>query len=249
MPRQSRRTLLLTRPEAASARFAAQARARFGQELRVVISPVLHPVFLTPETSVDTLGGVIFSSETGVEGFCRAFAARGLPAWCVGPRTAEAARNAGFDSRVAGGDAQALVALLLSERPQGPLLHARGRDTTGNLARDLRMGGLDATEAVVYVQEAQPLSDEARRLLAGRAEVLLPVFSPRSAQLLAAQLDRSTRAPILLAALSPAVARLASALPALRRETADSPDAGGMLNALARLLGAEAKACAGASGD
>lgn len=242
MARQSRPALLLTRPEAASLRFADQCKERFGDGLRVVVSPVLRPVFLAPP-SPEPVAGVIFSSETGVEGFCRWSSLRGLPAFCVGPRTAEAATGAGFKTQEAGGDAQALFALLVKTRPQGLLLHARGRDTTGNLAQDLRREGLNVAEAVLYAQEPQDLTPEARALLAGEAEVLLPVFSPRSVQLLAAQMEDGVCAPLLVAALSPAVARVASVLPARRRETAQRPDADGMLGALARLIGAQGKPC------
>ena len=238
MARQSRPTVLLTRPKAASARFAAQIAARFGDDLPIVISPILEPEFQRPALPQAPIAGLIFTSETGVAAFCALSPLRAAPAWCVGAHTAQAAQAAGFDARAAGGDAASLVATLLAARPDGLLLHARGRDTTGNLAQDLTRAGLTVAETIVYAQIAKPLSSDARHALSGPSAVILPVFSPRTAQLLALDIDDTQTAPLWLASLSPAVDRAAFGLRTQRRQIADRPDALAMLDCLARLLGA-----------
>jgi len=240
MARQSRPTLLLTRPETASLRFAEQVRAVLG-DMPVLIAPILAPEFRAADLP-ERFDGLIFSSETGVEGFCRLHSCRALTAWCVGPRTADCARRAGFAVIEAGGDARALASRIMADMPRGLLLHARGADTTGTLAEDLRRAGLLVAGAVVYAQIAQPLSSAARHLMMGAAPILLPVFSPRTAQVLLAELDGQRSAPLWLASLSPAVARVASALRPERESVADTPDAAGMIAALARLLGASGQA-------
>ncbi len=88
--------MLLTRPAAQNARFAAQVTARFGPGVRFVDSPLLAPRFLDPTLPAGPFDAVVFTSETGVAGYRRLTAEQALPAWCVGPRTAEAARAAGF---------------------------------------------------------------------------------------------------------------------------------------------------------
>ena len=84
------RTLLLTRPEGASRRFAAAVQGALGGGWRVVISPLMETRFLTvPLPDCDTLA---FTSETAVRAVARLGTDRRALAWCVGPRTEEAAR-------------------------------------------------------------------------------------------------------------------------------------------------------------
>jgi uroporphyrinogen-III synthase len=241
MARQSRAVpCLLTRPAAQGDRFAAGLADRFGGALRLVQAPLLAPVFLAPAIP-DPLAGVIFTSETGVAALARLIPApRGLPAWCVGGRTAEAARRAGFAPRSAEGDAEDLLRLLLADPKaaalNAPLLHARGQEARGELSRRLADRGIAATEAVVYAQQPQPLTAEAQALLARPGPVLLPLFSPRTAALFRAA------APAPLAALhaiamSPAVARALDGVPLAGLTLAGRPDADAMQEAVGRTLG------------
>ena len=239
MAAQSRPTLLLTRPEPAATRFAAQLRERFGDGLEILSSPLMAPVFLAP-TLPGGWQGTIFTSETGVEGLRRLTGRRG-PAVCVGPRTAEAAQAAGWQAEVIGGDANGLVAALTRQPRPGLWLHARGREAAGDLAARLRTAGMSVTEAVVYAQEPRPLTEAARARLMEGAPVIVPLFSPRSAGLFVAQTG-GTVAPLLVAAISKAAADAVGPLGALRVECAPTPDGPGMLTALARLMGAGAGA-------
>jgi len=229
--------LLLTRPAAQGDRFAAMVRARFGPDLPILVSPLIVPEFLAPPLPADPRG-LIFTSETGVEGFARLWQGGSRPAWCVGDRTAAAADAAGFDARSAAGDAAALVAMLRAEAPPGLLLHARGRDSRGDVAGTLARQGLSVAEAIVYAQLEQPLSEAARTLLRGTAPVAVPLFSPRTAGLFAAALKADRlEAPVWIAALSPAVAEAAGVGRPSRLAVARRPDAAAMVEALARLAG------------
>jgi uroporphyrinogen-III synthase len=166
----------------------------------------------------------------------------GLPAWCVGDRTAQAARKAGYGARSAAGDAAALVAAILAEAPPGPLLHARGEDSRGAVADRLTAAGLPTAEALVYAQRPAALSDEARRLLGGADPILVPLFSPRSAEIFAAALaDIPRPAPLWVAALSPAVADAAAPLSPARMAIAGAPDADALLQAAEGLIAAAAQ--------
>ena len=114
MIRQSRAptpAVLLTRPQAQGARFAAALAEALG-EVRIVTSPLMAPEFLSPRIEARP-EALVFTSETGVEAFRRLEtpALRGVArAWCVGNRTAQAARAAGLRPQSADGDAEALVA-------------------------------------------------------------------------------------------------------------------------------------------
>lgn len=194
--------VILTRPAAQARRFAASLR-RAVPGLRVMVAPLMEEVLLAPALEIAGRA-VIFTSETGVRA-----AARLIPqdlrgeAHCVGPRTAAAARRAGFTAHLAGSDAATLVAALA--RPGPPLIHLRGLDARGDVAARLTQAGRPTLEAIVYRQDECPLSPRATAALTGAAPVLVPVFSPRSARLLR-QAVGTPGGHVTLAALSPAVA-------------------------------------------
>ncbi|MCX8509269.1 MAG: uroporphyrinogen-III synthase, partial [Rhodobacteraceae bacterium] len=97
--------LLLTRPEAAAARFAAAFQAMAGGDWPVVLSPLMDTLWLAPPVDMNGIGGLIFTSETAVRAYGRLQRGHGLPAWCVGARTGEVARTLGFEVRIGPGDA------------------------------------------------------------------------------------------------------------------------------------------------
>lgn len=178
-------------------------------------------------------GAVILTSEAGAER-AGALGLAGLPAWCVGARTAQVAARAGLLAREAGPDAAALVAALLAARPPGPLLHVRGEHAAVAVARLLREAGLPAEEAVAYRADSLAPSAAARAALDGAGPLAVPLFSPRSAALLG---DWGPRAPLLVAAMSPAVAAAAETLRPRRLIVATRPDATAMAEATLALLG------------
>ncbi|MGP3696875.1 uroporphyrinogen-III synthase [Rhodobacter sp. NSM] len=247
MAPQSRAPLpavLLTRPEAQGARFAAALAAALGP-VRIVTAPLMVPHYLSPAIPLRP-AALVFTSETGVEGFrrLRAPALEGVVrAWCVGNRTARAARAAGLDARSADGDAEALIEAILAAGETGPLLHLRGEESRGAVAARLSASGLMSAEAVVYDQRPQPLSPEAVTLLSEGTPVIAPLFSPRTARLLGAELARAGLAPPLrVAAMSAAVAEAAAALPPHRLRIAERPDAEALLEVVKALFDAEAEA-------
>lgn len=229
--------VLLTRPAAQAARFAEELAARFGNRLRPVISPLMAPRYLAPDWPDAAYSTLILTSETGAEAAARLRAqGRVLPdrAVCVGDRTAHAAQEAGFSASSAQGDAEALLTHILSSGDPGPFLHLRGRDARGDIAPRLAAQGRPAHAAIVYDQEALPLTDDAVQVLGGRDPVVVPLFSPRSVALLA---ERGPfNAPLLVAAISPAAAARAAALRPLRLVTAGRPDGAAMLDAVESLI-------------
>lgn len=234
-----RPTLLLTRPHTASARFAASLRAMLGDDWPIVESPLLDIVLLTPPADDVAMAAaadqVIFTSENGVEGLAALLPARGRVAWCVGGRTAAAARAVGYQAIAAEGDAPSLRALIGAAAPRARLVHARGRHIVAPLAQQLTAAGLPCTEITVYDQIERQLSAAARAALAGPAPVIAPLFSPRSARIFA-RAAAGAAAPIWLAAMSPAVADAAAALAPARLAVADRPEAGAVLAAVRALL-------------
>ena len=227
--------VLLTRPEAEARGFARLLVSRFGEMVRPVVAPLMVPRLLNPRLPAGPFEAVIFTSAQAVAGASRL---SGLPgrAYCVGRKTAEAARLAGFDARSADGDAGALVAAILADPPKGALLYLRAADTRGEVAERLTQAGVTTVSAVIYRQDPCPLSAEAVALLQGAGRVLVPLFSPRSARIFAEALPADAQAALGVAALSPAVAEVAAELNPARLVVAGHPDAQGMLDAVATLL-------------
>jgi len=236
MTQQSRPNLLLTRPDAQSQRFAGEVAARFGA-MDVVISPLLVPRFLPatlPSGIASGMDGFIFTSETGVAAALAAgVRAQGEPAYCVGARTAAAARQAGFDARDAQGDWHDLAALITREGGQKSLAFLCAREAAHHLQTVLTVAGHHIARIEVYTQETLPLNSQAKALLAGARPVVLPLFSPRSAQVFCAQAQPS--APVYLLGLSAAVTD-AFILPFARKAVAHRPNSAALLDALAEVI-------------
>jgi uroporphyrinogen-III synthase len=99
----------------------------------------------------------------------------------------------------------------------------------------LRAAGFEVDEAVVYETADLPLLPAAQAALDGTQPVIVPLFSPKSAQRAAAAMG-GARAPLVVLSLSSAVDRAAAAIPAVRRLVARRPDADGMMEIMIRAL-------------
>ncbi|WP_425040355.1 uroporphyrinogen-III synthase [Primorskyibacter sp. S187A] len=195
-------TLLLTRPEEASLRFAAQIA---DPKLNIIISPVLG---ITPVSSPRPAGahqGLIFSSANAVTQFQEAIR---LPSYVVGRTTAAAVEARGGEVRHVALNGEALANWMLQHRPDVPLLHVCGRHVAVPVAERLTEAGLRCDTWCVYTQEARALSQDARAALEREENVILPLFSPRSAAILVEQLSACPAGAVLtIIAMSAAVAQ------------------------------------------
>lgn len=225
--------LLLTRPEAASRRFLAEVRRGTGDTVAAVISPLMRPRFL--DVAVPETAEIAFTSETAVRAVARLGPDRSARAWCVGSRTAAAAREAGFRTSAGGGTGELLAAAMIRSGLRGPVFCPVAADQAFDIASALSSAGIETVSAVVYEQESCAPTAEAQHLLAGTRPVVLPLFSVRSARLAAAAFA-GHRAPLRVAALSDQIA----AVDGLRAEcclVAARPEAPAMVAVVLRLLG------------
>jgi uroporphyrinogen-III synthase len=180
--------LLVTRPEPDNARTAEALRAR-GHE--VTLAPVLR---VAPEAKADLGDGpwaaVLITSANAARAVAdhpRRETCLRIPAFCVGRRSAEAARAAGFAEVVsADGDAGDL-ARLVAERVAGqqsnqPLLWLAGEDRADDLAGALSSHGIAVHTVTIYRAVAETaLPAEVRGLLADGAIDGVLHYSRRSA--------------------------------------------------------------------
>ena len=95
--------------------------------------------------------------------------------------------GSGSTPQLAAGSAAALIEAIAQAAPLGPLLHLHGRHTRGAVAARLSERGIETRAAELYDQRAIPPTEPLAPLAAGR-RVIAPLFSPRSAELLAAQI-------------------------------------------------------------
>ncbi|KIX16784.1 MULTISPECIES: uroporphyrinogen-III synthase [Paracoccus] len=218
MPPAPRPILLMTRPGDDSERTAA----RIGAD--VIVAPILQIVPVDHDgAALARAPGLVFTSAHAV---ASAGPGRGRPAICVGERTGQVARDAGFAVIQGAGTADSLAPLIAASPV--PLVHPHGR----HLAQRLAVPGV-----VVYDQRPQPLTARARAALMGVRPVVVPVYSPRSARLLAG-MAAGARAPLWVVAISDAAAAAWTA-PAARRVVADQPSGRAMDAAIRAMLAAE----------
>lgn len=238
MPDNAQPLLILTRPAAAAARFCATEAAMLSG-VTVLAAPVLDIVAVDAAlpAAPATYRGAIFTSENGAAQAARLGLPTDITAWCVGGQTARAAEAAGFTTRTAGGDAESLLALLETENVTGPLVHIRGAHARGDVAARLTARGVPCDLVVAYDQIALPLPAAVLAAFAGDAPVVVPLFSPRSAALLRAQMP-TLRAPLHIAAISAAAAAAFTDLPQASCHIATAPLGPEMAEATARAIAA-----------
>lgn len=196
--------VLVTRPAGGAARFITALEAVCDRPFTPIVSPLFsfETISQLDEIAFDV---AVFTSARAIKA---AGEGSGRIAYCVGERTSARARELGYEVRNADGDSTALVALIKQEHPTGVLVHFRGEVSAGDVTGQLRDAGIACEERIVYRKVPRPLTAEARKALDGERPVLVPVFSPESADMLAvfAPFD----APVHVCALSAAVAEQAA---------------------------------------
>lgn len=159
--------VLVTRPEEDAAEFArAIERAGFKTMTEPMLK-ILTLKFVMP--GPDTYQAIVFTSPKAVRALPEGFRSS-VPVYCVGNRTAEAAKLQGFKKIItAGGTVADLAALLRADTAlKGKkILHIRGEHTAADGPENL---GMDVATLVVYV--ARPVkafsADCMKALEAGR---------------------------------------------------------------------------------
>ncbi len=225
-------TLILTRPKAQSEGFAAEVMASWDGPLQIIQSPLIEIVPL--EVQPTPTDAVIFTSANGVASAARLNLTVGLTAWCVGSKTAALAKAAGFAPIEGPGDANGLIATIIASHPSGRIVHIRGKHARGDVSKRLNAAGIACMDLVTYDQRERPLSVQAHETISAANFVIFPLFSPRTATILAKQEPISS--DVVIIALSEAVR---DALPvgfARQVITAEKPDQAAMLEATLALL-------------
>lgn len=222
--------VLVTRAQPGAEEFVTALRAVSNAATKVVTSPVFDFENI-PFDMPDLPFRPIFTSARAVSAVPPQ---PGQRAYCVGPRTARAARTLGFDVIDSNGNVDDLEALILSEKPTVPLVHIRGEVTAGRLAGRLAEAGLGCSERIGYRKQQRPLTTEAWSALTGKDPVLLPLFSAESVAILAS--NGPFMAPLHCVAISAAVAEAARVLAPQSMTVAAQPNGASLVACVAGLI-------------
>ena len=230
--------ILLTRPERQSQEFAVHLREFFGDRLSITRSPLLtiRPVAATPD--LHGVDWILFTSVNSVTTLASLTRKRDIPALCVGERTARSARENGFSAKSADGNVNDLAELAtrLAGGSGGVFFYPRGRRVAGDIAGSLREAGMTVRELVVYEQVATLLNEDARKLLASGEPLLLPLFSPRSAELFMQQSVNEDLSSVVVICISENTARALNATRFSEVRIALEPTAAGVTQEIAAHL-------------
>lgn len=181
--------ILVTRPQPAASETASQLRSLNYE----VFEAPLFDLEAVPfdKKIVPSVEGLIFTSAHAVEFFAPtqnpspplSQVERPQPVFAIGPRTAAAAKAAGFSNITQfDGDRDGLIAAIASNFSGRTLLHPRGAHHAGNIAGALQKRGIAASDLVVYEARAVPtLPQSARKFLTLERGIVL-FFSRRAAE-------------------------------------------------------------------
>lgn len=168
-----------------------------------VVSPAIRIVGLGPKVKVASDTAAVFTSRHAVT---RTEPSLGAVAYCVGDATAQAAQSQGYVPIIAGGTADDLLERLLKEPPKQKLVYCHGTHVQRDLVQPLRQAHITIDAHCVYDQPACRPTKDAIALLAGQEPIVLPLFSARTAEIVA-KWSKDSGARIYAVALSAAVAK------------------------------------------
>lgn len=178
--------ILITRPREDAEPFA-RALTALGHE--AVIEPLLEITYV-PGAPVDLIGvqAILLTSANGARAIAQRVQTRDLHVVAVGPATAAAARDVGFNdvSESSGEGVEALAEFVRAtlKPANGALLHPAGSVVAGDLAGALEAHGFNVRREVIYeAQAVDHLSGAAVAELSAGLIDAVTFFSPRTAAL------------------------------------------------------------------
>ncbi len=230
--------ILLTRAKAQNTGFSAQLRARIGNAARIVEAPLtlIQPINATIDLT--GVGAVAFTSANGVSEFAKREKTRDSACFCVGARSADAARAVGFAARAAAGDVADLAQLIAREydAANGVVLHVRGRHAAGDLVGALNARSMPALSVIIYEQCVVPVDDGIYKDIGSNLPLFVPLFSPRSAKIFLDQFGELQFQDAVAICISSNVAKELGDGVFGSVVVAQRPDAASMLDAIADAL-------------
>lgn len=227
--------IIITRAEPGASETEARLRA---MGLNPVLAPMLTLVPREQEALPDLghISGAVFTSANGVRVFADRVQDREIPAWCVGPATAAAARAASFSLvHESAGNAVDLARYISANAPveDRPLLHIANRAAAGTLKSELETAGFRVVFAPLYeMRPAHTLPNSVGQILAGEHTAIVLIHSRKGASAFAALLPPHSGSALSAIAISNVASEPLQALPLQSIHIAEAPNEDGLLSAL-----------------
>ncbi|MEO0608048.1 MAG: uroporphyrinogen-III synthase [Pseudomonadota bacterium] len=167
---------------------ASETAARLGAfDVEVIVAPMLalEVDLECPIPDLGEISGLVFTSANGVRVFANRTSDRSLTAWCVGPATAEAARDSGFaDVRESSGNAVDLALYIDHHAASSnrPLLHVANAAAKGDLKVQLEALGRSVEFAPLYtMRPASALPEPVQHAIQSASACLVLIHSAKGA--------------------------------------------------------------------
>jgi uroporphyrinogen-III synthase len=227
--------IIITRAEPGASETEARLRAL---SLTPIVAPMLS---LQPRHDQDlpdpsTIAGLVFTSANGVRVFASRNQERTLPAWCVGPATAQAAHIAGFQSVLeSSGNAVDLAHFISAHKsPEAaPLLHVANGAAAGTLKSTLEQDGHKVLFAPLYdMKPAETLASEVDQLMARHDPAIVLIHSQKGAEAFANLVAERSVSNLITVGISNAACKPMTRLGTGAIYVADAPNEDGLFAAL-----------------
>lgn len=231
--------IIVTRAEPGAEETYQRLKTR---NLNAIKSPVLELALnnSVPVTAAETLSGLIFTSANGVRTFAARSQSRSLPAWCVGPATAAAARRVGFEEiHESAGNALDLAAFIQDRAPpsEKTLLHVANSAAKGDLKRALEAAGYNVAFCPLYTMHpSETLSNNSNIALTSSATTIVLIHSAKGAEAFSRLAGLPEYRSIVAVTISEPAARALAPLSLADVFIADEPNEDGLFAALETAL-------------
>jgi uroporphyrinogen-III synthase len=230
-PDQENVILLLTRPLGGNERFCLKIKHLL-YSCEILDNPIQRIDFLPSLSKVNKNSVLIFTSANGL----RAAKKHNLinkKCFVVGANTKKIAVSFGYDVLGFSKDQENLLKLIKSKKPTESMVHIRGKHTVGNLCDALKRNQFSCLDIIGYNQEPLKIKKQNLQKIQSGRPVVLPIFSPRSAELLQSNLDLTGFNVI---AISEAVAKIVTGVELGELVISKKPDLNSMQEATLAIL-------------
>ena len=230
-PDQENVILLLTRPLGGNERFCLKIKHLL-YSCEILDNPIQRIDFLPSLSKVNKNSVLIFTSANGL----RAAKKHNLinkKCFVVGANTKKIAVSFGYDVLGFSKDQENLLKLIKSKKPTESMVHIRGKHTVGNLCDALKINQFSCLDIIGYNQEPLKIKKQNLQKIHSGRPVILPIFSPRSAELLQSNLDLTGFNVI---AISEAVAKIVTGVELGELVISKKPDLNSMQEATLAIL-------------
>jgi uroporphyrinogen-III synthase len=165
---------------------------------QIVLAPALAIVPVAYDLQTDVFDAIILTSKHAALAAARITSM--APALCVGDTTAQMARSLGLRAVSAAGNAKDLIELVHANGVSR-VLYLRGAHVQTDIGFELSLAGIETKSVIVYRQDPCDFSQEVQQSLLTATDLLVPVYSARSARIVSSNL-RGFAGKVTLVAIS-----------------------------------------------